>query len=217
MWWEGAQCWAAAVGGGGYLCKPLTTACLASPPPPASPSPCRGPGTGRNPLLLAVPSLQRAELGPRRLLPGGLHDVVTHPALCRRVALRHCLALPPPIALRRPRACLDLPGHGPAHPACTSPYLGFRFYGTRTGRAPEAVLLQPHSTLPLLLLLMLHLQAAGGEEEGAGAAELTAPRTLEKQKTSGDRRVQSFFFFFHSAVDRNIYGYSKAPGQTCCV
>ncbi|KAM7068328.1 protoheme IX farnesyltransferase, mitochondrial isoform 2-T2 [Molossus nigricans] len=80
---------------------------------------CWSLSSGRNPLLLAVPSLQRAELGPPRgLLPGGLlHDVRHSP---RPVPARRPAPLPGPDRTvhgspRPGRHHVDFPRHLPPH------------------------------------------------------------------------------------------------------
>lgn len=81
---------------------------------------------------------------------------VTHPALCRRVALRHCLAL---IAQSTAAPALDITTW--AFPIISLPinlyisYLGFRFYVDADRRSSRKLFFCSLWHLPLLLLLML--------------------------------------------------------------
>ncbi|KAM8817198.1 protoheme IX farnesyltransferase, mitochondrial [Rhynchonycteris naso] len=81
---------------------------------------------------------------------------VTHPALCRRVALRHCLAL---IGLSAAAPLLDVTTW--AFPAVSLPinlyisYLGFRFYADADRKSSRKLFFCSLWHLPLLLLLML--------------------------------------------------------------
>ncbi|EDL10390.1 COX10 homolog, cytochrome c oxidase assembly protein, heme A: farnesyltransferase (yeast), isoform CRA_b, partial [Mus musculus] len=80
---------------------------------------------------------------------------VTHPALCRRVALRHCLAL---IALSTAAPVLDITTW--VFPVISLPinlyisYLGFRFYVDADRRSSRKLFFCSLWHLPLLLLLM---------------------------------------------------------------
>ncbi|XP_036926827.1 protoheme IX farnesyltransferase, mitochondrial [Sturnira hondurensis] len=81
---------------------------------------------------------------------------VTHPALCRRVALRHCLAL---IGLCTAAPILDVTTW--TFPAISLPinvyisYLGFRFYTDADRKSSRRLFFCSLWHLPLLLLLML--------------------------------------------------------------
>ncbi|XP_064127879.1 protoheme IX farnesyltransferase, mitochondrial isoform X2 [Loxodonta africana] len=83
---------------------------------------------------------------------------VTHPALCRRVALRHCLAL---VGLSAAAPVLDVTTW--AFPVVSLPinlyicYLGFRFYTQADRRSSRRLFFCSLWHLPLLLLLMLTL------------------------------------------------------------
>lgn len=92
---------------------------------------------------------------------------VTHPALCRRVALRHCLAL---IGLCTAAPLLDVTTW--AFPAVSLPinlyisYLGFRFYADADRKSSRKLFFCSLWHLPLLLLLMLTCkQPPGGESD----------------------------------------------------
>lgn len=94
---------------------------------------------------------------------------VTHPALCRRVALRHCLAL---LAMCAAAPALDVTSW--AFPVVALPvnlhlsYLGFRFRRDADRRSARRLFFCSLWHLPLLLLLLLVCKRRGGEE-GAGA------------------------------------------------
>ncbi|XP_006863575.1 PREDICTED: protoheme IX farnesyltransferase, mitochondrial-like [Chrysochloris asiatica] len=81
---------------------------------------------------------------------------VTHPALCRRVALRHCLAL---IGLSTAAPVLDVTTW--TFPLISLPinlyisYLGFRFYTEADRKSSRKLFFCSLWHLPLLLLLML--------------------------------------------------------------
>lgn len=90
---------------------------------------------------------------------------VTHPALCRRVALRHCLAL---IGLSTAAPILDVTTW--TFPAVSLPinlyisYLGFRFYTDADRKSSRKLFFCSLWHLPLLLLLMLTCkQPPGGK------------------------------------------------------
>ncbi|XP_023385722.1 protoheme IX farnesyltransferase, mitochondrial isoform X1 [Pteropus vampyrus] len=90
---------------------------------------------------------------------------VTHPALCRRVALRHCLAL---IGLSTAAPVLDVTTW--TFPAISLPinlyisYLGFRFYTDADRKSSRKLFFCSLWHLPLLLLLMLTCkQPPGGK------------------------------------------------------
>lgn len=95
---------------------------------------------------------------------------VTHPALCRRVALRHCLAL---IALSTAAPILDVTTW--TFPAISLPinlyisYLGLRFYWDADRRSSRKLFFCSLWHLPLLLLLMLTCKRPPGE--GSDKAE----------------------------------------------
>ncbi|XP_029783980.1 protoheme IX farnesyltransferase, mitochondrial isoform X2 [Suricata suricatta] len=94
---------------------------------------------------------------------------VTHPALCRRVALRHCLAL---IGLSAAAPVLDVTTW--TFPAISLPinlyisYLGFRFYADADRKSSRKLFFCSLWHLPLLLLLMLTCKQPPG---GAGTRE----------------------------------------------
>ncbi|XP_051036348.1 protoheme IX farnesyltransferase, mitochondrial [Phodopus roborovskii] len=96
---------------------------------------------------------------------------VTHPALCRRVALRHCLAL---IALSTAAPVLDITTW--AFPIISLPinlyisYLGFRFYVDADRRSSRKLFFCSLWHLPLLLLLMLTCKQRPGQEGDKGEA-----------------------------------------------
>ncbi|CAO2643582.1 Protoheme IX farnesyltransferase, mitochondrial [Lemmus lemmus] len=96
---------------------------------------------------------------------------VTHPALCRRVALRHCLAL---IALSTAAPVLDVTTW--AFPIISLPinlyisYLGFRFYVDADRRSSRKLFFCSLWHLPLLLLLMLTCKRRPGQEGDKGEA-----------------------------------------------
>ncbi|XP_054427191.1 protoheme IX farnesyltransferase, mitochondrial isoform X2 [Pteronotus mesoamericanus] len=92
---------------------------------------------------------------------------VTHPALCRRVALRHCLAL---IGLCMAAPLLDVTTW--TFPAISLPinlyisYLGFRFYMDADRKSSRRLFFCSLWHLPLLLLLMLTCkQPQGGQND----------------------------------------------------
>ncbi|KAM5309234.1 protoheme IX farnesyltransferase, mitochondrial [Glossophaga mutica] len=93
---------------------------------------------------------------------------VTHPALCRRVALRHCLAL---IGLCTAAPILDVTTW--TFPAISLPinvyisYLGFRFYMDADRKSSRRLFFCSLWHLPLLLLLMLTCKQlpAGGKSD----------------------------------------------------
>lgn len=175
---------------------------------------CRSVSFGRNPLLLAVSSFQRAELGPpRRLLPGRLLHDVGHP--------------PGPVPARRPaplpglgrnvrrgpspgRHHVDLPRHRPPHqPVHFLPQLSV-LQGRRPEELPEAVLLQPLASAPFPAA-DADLQEAGCAGRRGRAAELTATGAWGGAKIiQGDAQG---FFFFPFAVRQGYFGNSKAPGE----
>nr|CAI9701090.1 unnamed protein product [Rangifer tarandus platyrhynchus] len=94
---------------------------------------------------------------------------VTHPALCRRVALRHCLAL---LCMCAAAPALDVTTW--TFPVIALPinlyisYLGFRFYRDADRKSSRKLFFCSLWHLPLLLLLMLTCKRRVGEE-GAGA------------------------------------------------
>ncbi|MEJ1273084.1 heme Afarnesyltransferase cytochrome c oxidase assembly factor 10 [Cricetulus griseus] len=96
---------------------------------------------------------------------------VTHPALCRRVALRHCLAL---IALSTAAPVLDITTW--AFPIISLPinlyisYLGFRFYVDADRRSSRKLFFCSLWHLPLLLLLMLTCKQRPDQEGDKGEA-----------------------------------------------
>ncbi|GAB1296230.1 Protoheme IX farnesyltransferase, mitochondrial [Apodemus speciosus] len=96
---------------------------------------------------------------------------VTHPALCRRVALRHCLAL---IALSTAAPILDITTW--VFPVISLPinlyisYLGFRFYVDADRRSSRKLFFCSLWHLPLLLLLMLTCKQRPGQEGDKGEA-----------------------------------------------
>ncbi|XP_059126898.1 protoheme IX farnesyltransferase, mitochondrial [Peromyscus eremicus] len=96
---------------------------------------------------------------------------VTHPALCRRVALRHCLAL---IALSTAAPALDITTW--AFPIISLPinlyisYLGFRFYVDADRRSSRKLFFCSLWHLPLLLLLMLTCKQQPDGEGDKGEA-----------------------------------------------
>ena len=96
---------------------------------------------------------------------------VTHPALCRRVALRHCLAL---LAMCAAAPALDVTTW--TFPVIALPinlyisYLGFRFYRDADRKSSRKLFFCSLWHLPLLLLLMLTCKRRAGEE-GAGAPQ----------------------------------------------
>lgn len=96
---------------------------------------------------------------------------VTHPALCRRVALRHCLAL---IALSTAAPVLDITTW--VFPVISLPinlyisYLGFRFYVDADRRSSRKLFFCSLWHLPLLLLLMLTCKQRPGQEGDKGEA-----------------------------------------------
>ncbi|XP_042549475.1 protoheme IX farnesyltransferase, mitochondrial isoform X1 [Dipodomys spectabilis] len=97
---------------------------------------------------------------------------VTHPGLCRRVALRHCLAL---IALSAAAPALDVTSW--AFPAISLPinlyisYLAFRFYKDADRKSSRKLFFCSLWHLPLLLLLLLTCKRrrAGSPEAEAEA------------------------------------------------
>ncbi|XP_028637758.1 protoheme IX farnesyltransferase, mitochondrial [Grammomys surdaster] len=96
---------------------------------------------------------------------------VTHPALCRRVALRHCLAL---IALSTAAPVLDITTW--VFPVISLPinlyisYLGLRFYVDADRRSSRKLFFCSLWHLPLLLLLMLTCKQRPGQEGDKGEA-----------------------------------------------
>uniref|UniRef100_A0A8D1UHH0 Protoheme IX farnesyltransferase, mitochondrial n=1 Tax=Sus scrofa TaxID=9823 RepID=A0A8D1UHH0_PIG len=88
---------------------------------------------------------------------------VTHPALCRRVALRHCLAL---IALSAAAPALDVTTW--TFPVIALPinlyisYLGFRFYRDADRKSSRKLFFCSLWHLPLFLLLMLTCKRPAG-------------------------------------------------------
>lgn len=96
---------------------------------------------------------------------------VTHPALCRRVALRHCLAL---LAMCAAAPALDVTTW--TFPVIALPinlyisYLGFRFYRDADRKSSRKLFFCSLWHLPLLLLLMLTCKPRAGEE-GTGAPQ----------------------------------------------
>ncbi|XP_051023193.1 protoheme IX farnesyltransferase, mitochondrial [Acomys russatus] len=96
---------------------------------------------------------------------------VTHPALCRRVALRHCLAL---IALSTAAPVLDVTTW--AFPIISLPinlyisYLGFRFYVDADRKSSRKLFFCSLWHLPLLLLLMLTCKQRPGQAGDKGEA-----------------------------------------------
>nr|XP_004663168.1 protoheme IX farnesyltransferase, mitochondrial [Jaculus jaculus] len=94
---------------------------------------------------------------------------VTHPSLCRRVALRHCLAL---IALSTAAPILDVTTW--AFPVISLPinlyisYLGLRFYVDADRKSSRRLFFCSLWHLPLLLLLLLTCKRRpGGDLQGA--------------------------------------------------
>ncbi|XP_026376815.2 protoheme IX farnesyltransferase, mitochondrial isoform X1 [Ursus arctos] len=93
---------------------------------------------------------------------------VTHPALCRRVALRHCLAL---IGLSAAAPALHVTTW--TFPVISLPinlyisYLGFRFYSDADRKSSRKLFFCSLWHLPLLLLLMLMCKRPPGAS-GAG-------------------------------------------------
>lgn len=91
---------------------------------------------------------------------------VTHPALCRRVALRHCLAL---LALSAAAPALGVTTW--TFPAIALPinlyisYLGFRFYVDADRKSSRKLFFCSLWHLPLLLLLMLTCKRPGAERD----------------------------------------------------
>ncbi|XP_066120383.1 protoheme IX farnesyltransferase, mitochondrial isoform X2 [Saccopteryx bilineata] len=95
---------------------------------------------------------------------------VTHPALCRRVALRHCLAL---VGLSAAAPVLGVTTW--AFPAVSLPinlyisYLGFRFYADADRKSSRKLFFCSLWHLPLLLLLMLTCKRPPATEGAPGA------------------------------------------------
>lgn len=93
---------------------------------------------------------------------------VTHPGLCRRVALRHCLAL---LVLSAAAPVLDITTW--TFPFVALPinayisYLGFRFYVDADRRSSRRLFFCSLWHLPLLLLLMLTCKRPRGDEDAA--------------------------------------------------
>ncbi|ELK31013.1 PREDICTED: protoheme IX farnesyltransferase, mitochondrial [Myotis davidii] len=91
---------------------------------------------------------------------------VTHPALCRRVALRHCLAL---LALSAAAPALGVTTW--TFPVIALPinlyisYLGFRFYGDADRKSSRKLFFCSLWHLPLLLLLMLTCKQRGADRD----------------------------------------------------
>ncbi|XP_042637559.1 protoheme IX farnesyltransferase, mitochondrial [Orycteropus afer afer] len=94
---------------------------------------------------------------------------VTHPALCRRVALRHCLAL---IGLSTAAPLLDVTTW--TFPIISLPinlyisYLGFRFYTEADRKSSRRLFFCSLWHLPLLLLLMLTCKQPQGRKSNKG-------------------------------------------------
>ncbi|XP_031323443.2 protoheme IX farnesyltransferase, mitochondrial [Camelus dromedarius] len=94
---------------------------------------------------------------------------VTHPGLCRRVALRHCLAL---VALSAAAPALDVTTW--TFPVIALPinlyisYLGFRFYRDADRKSSRKLFFCSLWHLPLLLLLMLSCKRPLAGSSGAG-------------------------------------------------
>lgn len=90
---------------------------------------------------------------------------VTHPGLCRRVALRHCLAL---TGLSVAAPVLDITTW--AFPVISLPinlyiaYLGFRFYVDADRKSSRKLFFCSLWHLPLLLLLMLTCKQRPGRK-----------------------------------------------------
>lgn len=91
---------------------------------------------------------------------------VTHPALCRRVALRHCLAL---LALSAAAPALGVTTW--TFPVIALPinlyisYLGFRFYRDADRKSSRKLFFCSLWHLPLLLLLMLTCKQRGADRD----------------------------------------------------
>ncbi|XP_070249043.1 protoheme IX farnesyltransferase, mitochondrial [Myotis yumanensis] len=91
---------------------------------------------------------------------------VTHPALCRRVALRHCLAL---LALSAAAPALGVTTW--TFPVIALPinlyisYLGFRFYRDADRKSSRKLFFCSLWHLPLLLLLMLTCKRRGADRD----------------------------------------------------
>ncbi|XP_006097436.1 protoheme IX farnesyltransferase, mitochondrial [Myotis lucifugus] len=91
---------------------------------------------------------------------------VTHPALCRRVALRHCLAL---LALSAAAPALGVTTW--TFPVIALPinlyisYLGFRFYRDADRKSSRKLFFCSLWHLPLLLLLMLTCKRRGEDRD----------------------------------------------------
>ncbi|XP_043759831.1 protoheme IX farnesyltransferase, mitochondrial isoform X1 [Cervus elaphus] len=199
---------------GGHLLTSHTR--LSQPVSPGAVVKTQGLSSGRNPLLLAVPSLQRAELGsPRGLLPGRLLHDVRHPpgpVPARRPAPLPGTARHVRCRARPGRHHLDLPSHRPAHqPVHLLPRLPV-LPGRRPEELPEAVLLQPLAPAAAPTA-DAHLQAAGRGGGRGGAAELTAAHSGKSRRRPGRRAGFSGFFFFSTLLlGEKYFGYSKAPG-----
>ncbi|KAM9210566.1 protoheme IX farnesyltransferase, mitochondrial [Dugong dugon] len=94
---------------------------------------------------------------------------VTHPALCRRVALRHCLAL---VGLSTAAPLLDVTTW--TFPVISLPinlyisYLGFRFYTQADRKSSRRLFFCSLWHLPLLLLLMLTCKRPQGGKGDQG-------------------------------------------------
>ncbi|XP_066221016.1 protoheme IX farnesyltransferase, mitochondrial isoform X2 [Saccopteryx leptura] len=151
---------------------------------------------GRNPLLLAVPPLQRAQLGPPRgLLPGRLLHDVGHPP--GPVPARGPAPLPGPGRTVRggPRPGRDhvglprrLPAHQPVHLLPRLPVLR----GRGPEELPEALLLQPVAPAAAAAA-HAHLQAAAGHRGGRGSpTRLTAGARVGKKRHGNIRETRVF-------------------------
>ncbi|XP_055973871.1 protoheme IX farnesyltransferase, mitochondrial isoform X2 [Sorex fumeus] len=97
---------------------------------------------------------------------------VTHPGLCRRVALRHCLAL---TGLSAAAPALGVTTW--AFPVISLPinlyiaYLGLRFYVDADRKSSRKLFFCSLWHLPLLLLLMLTCKRPAREEQGKGETQ----------------------------------------------
>lgn len=168
-WWQGGA--GKACGAGECCpCAPLTTAPLCFPPLLVHPR------TGA--FLLGgilyswqFPHFNALSWGLREDYSRGGYCMmsVTHPALCRRVALRHCLAL---IALSAAAPALQVTTW--AFPVVSLPinlyisYLGFRFYADADRKSSRKLFFCSLWHLPLLLLLLLTCKRPPGAGGAAG-------------------------------------------------
>ncbi|KAK2084987.1 Protoheme IX farnesyltransferase, mitochondrial [Saguinus oedipus] len=116
---------------------------------------------------------------------------VTHPGLCRRAALRHCLAL---LALSVAAPVLDITTR--TFPVIALPinayisYLGFRFYVDADRRSWRRLFFCSLWHLPLLLLLMLTCkQERGAGTRGPLPAERAGTPTAPFRLLPGERAV----------------------------